>query len=358
MSLFTRQPTSRTPQNLKKDFEELKKSEATLWQLKDSHITRGQIPQVLEQMKSEVRRLVSVLGDIQERKKYHYGHISHNAGENAKKYLQDLDDLEKHISHMITILSNVTSMKEEGIESALNHGKEGENISKTAQILIRCIQKCENDFDKVEIPESYYWDWSNDISDFFNNYSKNKESCVLELDKILNARIIQNELFDKSIFSGWGILYEGKGSSKFKLVKTLDPKINKLMTGDLKINNLFLFEDNYNQITGEGVIELDLAQISCLKNSIAENEFIKDIFWREIFSNNEDLMKKYFTAYKNYYGNSKGFNFYSLNQGRFPKSQWRPLMVGAFDSYLSAEKYLSYSDRHVCFLFLKGPSGG
>lgn len=122
---------------------------------------------------------------------------------------------------------------------------------------------------------------------------------ILDLKEILLARIQNPELFETHIPSGWSIAYKAK-SKKFKIIKSLDPKINPLFNEYtleylLKEGNYIeINKSNYESLKGK---EFDMSKFE-INQELTKETFLTHPIWTYIFDNDKNKMEEYWNAHR------------------------------------------------------------
>ncbi len=147
MGLFSGQKTTR--HDLKKELDELLRTEVGLWQLTSTNGLRRGIPSIIDGMKSIVLELRNDLAEVHLGRTTEF-HVNVQQQTPLGKELDtDLQKLEELVQTQMNLLQNISNMSEEQVKEVLNHGKESD-ISRTSQLIQDLIQKLDGEIEKVK----------------------------------------------------------------------------------------------------------------------------------------------------------------------------------------------------------------
>ncbi len=227
MGLFSEQTTTR--HDLKKELDELLKTEVGLWQLTSTNGLRRGIVSIIDGMKSIVLELRNDLAEVHTGRTTEFHVNVQQQTPLAKELDSDLQKLEELLQTQMNLLQNISNMSEEQVKEVLNHGKQSD-ISRTSQIIQELIKKLTGEIEQVKEIPKYELVKENTFTKALA-LLRQRGGKPLTMEENFQLRVDMAKLGDFNLFSNWldcsyAILYKGDGIH-FKLVK--EKKLNVLL---------------------------------------------------------------------------------------------------------------------------------
>ncbi len=340
MGLFSGQKTTR--HDLKKELDELLRTEVGLWQLTSTNGLRRGIPSIIDGMKSIVLELRNDLAEVHLGRTTEF-HVNVQQQTPLGKELDtDLQKLEELVQTQMNLLQNISNMSEEQVKEVLNHGKESD-ISRTSQLIQDLIQKLDGEIEKVkEIPKYELINANTFVKALA--LLRQRGGKPLTMEENFQLRVDMAKLGDFNLFNNWldcsyAILYKGDGIH-FKLVK--EKKLNVLLNLPENFNEVSFKCSNYEDITGVGVYEFSLDD--SFNTDLNKEQILSHPFYKILFEGKMKLLEDYVEIYFTKFKRSEAMGIYLIKENKI--CEWRALCVDDNNSRLLGNSL----DDGACFV--------